>query len=114
MPFISTKVNLALSREKEICLKEKLGKAIAILPGKTEQFLMLDFEDNCRLYFGGSGENPLAYVEVKIFGTAKKEFLEKLTAEICNILNQELSIAPNHIYVKYEEVAHWGWNGTNF
>ena len=37
-----------------------------------------------------------------------------MTGEICKIFNEELGIEPNRIYVKYEEVANWGWNGENF
>ena len=37
-----------------------------------------------------------------------------MTAAITDILSKELQIAPNRIYVKYEEVAYWGWNGNNF
>ena len=40
MPFINTKVNVAISKEQEILTKERLGKAIETLPGKTETWLM--------------------------------------------------------------------------
>lgn len=114
MPFIGTKVSTTLSKEKEIKLKEKLGQAIGILPGKSERSLMLEFEDNCRLYFRGDNSAPMAYVEVKILGTSTKEYFSKLSAAICEMLEDELSISPENVYIKYEEVTHWGWNGSNF
>lgn len=114
MPFIGTKVSTALSKEKEIKLKEKLGQAIEILPGKSERSLMLEFHDNCRMYFRGESSAPMAYVEVKILGTSTKEYFSRLSAAICKILEEELSIAPENVYIKYEEVTHWGWNGSNF
>ena len=46
MPFINTNTNIEISKEQEITLKEKLGKAIEIL-GKSEGWLMLSFEDKC-------------------------------------------------------------------
>ena len=114
MPFINTKVNVEISEEKETVLKEKFGRAISLLPGKTENWLMLGFEDNCRLYFRGNKDEPAAFVEVKVYGAANRTAFEKLTAEITRILAGELSIAPDHIYVKYEACEHWGYNGANF
>ena len=37
-----------------------------------------------------------------------------MTAAVTQILSEELSLAPDRIYVQYEEVNHWGWNGSNF
>lgn len=105
---------MELTKEKETALKEKLGKAVSLLPGKSESWLMLHLEDNCRMYFRGEREEPMAFVEVKVYGGANREAFEALTAELTRILNQELSIAPDHIYVTYEACGHWGWNGGNF
>lgn len=114
MPYISTKTNITISKEKEILLKEKLGKAIAVIPGKSESWLMLSFEGDATLYFQGNADKPIAFVEVKLFGKSSAEAYDKLTAEITAILGEELLIAPGQIYVKYEEVSNWGYNGANF
>jgi len=114
MPCIETKVSVSLSDEKEKILKSKFGEAISLLPGKSESFLMVSFEDNCHLYFKGQNNEPIAFVEVKIFGKSTNEAYEKLTAAICDILNREIGISPTNTYVKYEEVDHWGWNNSNF
>lgn len=114
MPCIQTKVNIKIPKEKEEIIKSKLGKAIELIPGKSESWLMLSFEENCSIYFKGSNKQGIAFVEVKLFGKATGEAYDKLTAAITDILNQELGISPSQIYVKYEETAHWGWNGSNF
>ncbi len=114
MPFINTKVNVEISDEKEKELKERLGKAIEIIPGKSEQWLMLGFEDNVRLYFRGDNNCKIAFVEVKVFGNENKNAFNALTGEICKIYNEVLDIDPDKVYVKYEAVANWGWNGSNF
>lgn len=114
MPFIGAKVSVKISSEKEEIIKKKLGEAIALIPGKNETFLMIGFEDEHSLYFGGEKLEKGAFIEVKIFGKANKEDYAKLTAEICNIYEEELGIPQNKIYVKYEEVQDWGWNGSNF
>lgn len=114
MPFINSKVNITMSDEAKETLKTELGLAIGKIPGKSESWLMLGFEDNCTLYFKGKNDTKLAFVEVKLFGRASTEAYDCLTAEICRIYEEVLGIAKDQIYVKYEEVDHWGWNGRNF
>lgn len=114
MPFIHTRMNRPLSKEKEQALSQALGKAIELIPGKTENWLMLQFEDNCRLWFRGENEKAMAMVQVQVFGKAKAEYYDALTGRICSLLEEYLSIQPENIYVKYEETSHWGWNGSNF
>jgi phenylpyruvate tautomerase PptA (4-oxalocrotonate tautomerase family) len=114
MPCIQTKVNVEITKEKEEILKSKFGKAIELIPGKSESWLMLSFEDDCKLYFMGTSEPGIAFVEVKLFGKAGNDAYDKLTAAITEILKQELNISPSRVYIKYEEVSHWGWNGSNF
>jgi len=114
MPYIGTRTNIEITKEKEEVIKKKLGKAIEIIPGKSEEWLMVSLEDRCSLYFKGDTEKPTAFVEVKIFGSSTQQIYEKLTAAITDILKLELNINPNRIYVRYEETKYWGWNGSNF
>ena len=39
---------------------------------------------------------------------------EKLTGEISRILDEELGIPSNRVYVKHHGVPDWGWSGRNF
>jgi len=114
MPFISTRTTVSIDSEKRESIKTKLGKAIELIPGKTENWLMLSFQDKLPMYFKGTNKEPLAFVEVMLLGSASREAYDKLTNEITNIINEELGIKPSGIYIKYEECSHWGWNGSNF
>ena len=100
MPFINAKVSVAISQEQEKQLKERLGQAIAVIPGKSEQWLMTGFQDNYHLYFRGDNSQPAAF--------------DKLTGEITKIFNDILKIQSDHIYIKYSPTSDWGWNGSNF
>lgn len=113
MPCIQTKVNVKISPEQEETLKKDLGQAIALIPGKSESWLMLTFEDECRMAFRGNSTEPIAFVEVKIYGKAPSSAYDAMTAEITKILGSVLEIPADHTYIKYEEVQHWGWNGNN-
>jgi len=114
MPFINTKVSVKITPEQEKILKTQLGKAISVIRGKSESWLMLNFEDNCRMYFHGENSAPIAFVEVKIYGKATSNEYSQLTELITDIIHKILQIAPNNIYIKYEEVEYWGYNGFNF
>ena len=114
MPVIHTYTSTAVSREQRESLKATFGQAIEAVPGKSEQWLMLSLEDKCRLYFKGDNSKPIAYVEVKVFGKIDYSQSNKLTAKICEILDNVLGIDASNVYIKYEEVDMWGWNGSNF
>ena len=110
MPFINVKTNAAVPDEKETAIKSALGQAITAIPGKSESWLMVGIEPEHILYFKGDN----APVEVSVFGHADSSAYEKLTDSVCTILNEQLSIDPSRIYVKYSETPNWGWNGSNF
>lgn len=114
MPFINSKISVKVTKEKEQIVKEKLGKAIELIPGKTEEWLMVGFEDNYKLYFKGETLEKGAFVDVKIFGKASKQSYDNLTKAICDIFNEELTIPADKIYITYKEVETWGWNNRNF
>lgn len=113
MPYIQTMTNVAIPTRKEQTIKERVGQAIELIPGKTESWLMLSFQDNASMYFQGT-DDPCAICQVKLFGAAGEEDYEKLTGALTDILREELDLDPNRIYVTYEEIGVWGWNGGNF
>lgn len=114
MPFINSKVSVEMTPEKKEQVKKRLGEAISMIPGKSENWLMVGFEDSYDLYFQGNQNAPTAFVEVKIYGGASADVYNRMTAAICNIFSEELGIGADRTYVKYEEVENWGWNGSNF
>ena len=114
MPYIDSKITLKLSEDQKEVLKTALGQIISTIPGKSENFLMVGFDDDYSLFFSGKKLEKGAFVEVKIFGSTSDSALEQVTSKICSLYEQELGIPKNTIYVKYEFVDHWGWNGHNF
>ncbi len=112
MPYIATTANIAISGRKKEAIKERMGQAIELIPGKTEGWLMLSFRDNADMYFKGE-DDPCAICEVKLYGSAGEEDYANLTEALTDILREELDIDPDRIYVTYSEIDTWGWNGGN-
>ena len=113
MPFINIKTNIDISDSAEQAMKRQLGQAIEALPGKSEAWLMLNFEPQARLWFAGSDDGA-AMVEVSAYGAVSDDAADTLTARICDIVCGALDIAEKRVYVKYSETPLWGWNGGNF
>ena len=113
MPFINSKVSVKMTEEQKETIKSKLGLAITTL-GKSESWLMVVFEDDYCLYFKGEKSDKIAMIDVALYGRSNDAAYNKFTAQICEIFGEVLQIPANQIYVKYEEVEHWGWNGGNF
>lgn len=114
MPFINIKLSESLESEKIETVKTKLGKAISLLPGKSENYLMVNIEPDCCLYFKGNADAPTAMCCVSVFGKATRDACEALTGEICNILESEAAVPKSRCYVKFEFCDTWGYDGYLF
>lgn len=113
MPFINVKTNQSVTKAQQEAIKNGLGKAISTIPGKSEQWLMVGIEPEVILYHQGT-DAPAAMVEVQIYGAASHSAYEQLTGQISDLLNTELNIPKNRIYISYTAIPEWGWNGSNF
>ena len=114
MPFINLKTTKTLSSQDKLNLKSEFGKAISIIPGKSEHWLMVSLQDDATMYFQGSNEQDIAFIEVKIYGKSSSDIYNKLTAKLSEIVSSTLNIREDHIYVSYFETNYWGYNGNNF
>lgn len=114
MPYITVNTNTEITKEAELRLKTRFAAVLTeAFPTKTENWLMLKLEGEGHMYFGGA-DAPCAMVQVSLFGCGSDSGYDTMTEGVCRLLEGELGIPADRIYVKYEEVAHWGWNHSNF
>ena len=113
MPFINAKFSDTVTPGKEIEIKSALGEAITLL-GKPERYLMVEIEDNRRLYFGGRNDQPIAYFDVSLLHSAPRQSYEKLTARLCEIAKEYMNVDCSNVYVKFEETENWGYDSFMF
>lgn len=114
MPAISIKTSAPLDMAVKTAIKQSLGQIIAIVPRKSERWLMVLFENVDDIYLGGDKDEPAAFIEVGLFGSASKETYDALTREMTAVLTEQVHISAERIYIKYTETPFWGWNGKNF
>ena len=113
MPYINAKFSAPVSSDKEIELKSALGEAITLL-SKPERYLMVEISDNCRLYFGGKNDRPIAFFDVALLHSAPRASYEKLTARLCEIAKDVMGVDGDNVYVKFEETESWGYDSFMF
>ncbi len=113
MPMIKVETTVSLPEEKRDVLKTELGKAISVM-GKPETYLMINLSDKQDLYFGGKKLEKGAYVEVKVLGSVDAGKSNSMTARVCDILQEQLGIPGDAVYVSYFGTNNWGWKGENF
>ena len=113
MPYINAKFTGTVTPEKETEIKSALGEAITLL-GKPERYLMVEIEDNRRLYFGGKNDQPIAFFDVSLLHSAPRASYEKLTARLCEVAKDTMNVDGGNVYVKFEETENWGYDSFMF
>lgn len=114
MPYINLQTTCKVTQEKAEAVKSAFGKAISVIPGKSENWLMINIEGERSMWFRGDASEDIAFVSVSVYGSLSDSASDKMTAEICSILSDTLGLSPDHIYVRYSEHDKWGFNGSNF
>jgi len=109
MPYIDVNVNCEITAEKETTLKTALGEIISEIPGKSEDSLMIQFHDFCRLWHAGDNSSRIAFINVMLLGCAPKDAYKAFSDRVMELFCAQLEIDKNNIYVKFEEVPNWFW-----
>ena len=114
MPFIMAKTGVPIDEERELELKSRLGKAMELIPGLSEKYLLAGFEQNFHFFLRGEKINPVAYIEVSIFGNEHHLGYEEFSAEVTKIFVETLHIPPLNVYIKFSDIAAWSVGGIFF
>lgn len=113
MPFIDCKFSRQLSPKDCENVKRGFGELIKVL-GKSETYLMVGIEDAHTLYLGGKKLENGAFIAVSVYGSVNPAQSRNMTAKVCEFLENELGISPANVYITYQGIENWGWNGSNF
>lgn len=114
MPYIKLTTTAKVNDTKAASIKAKFGKAIESFAGKNENWLMVAVDDGKRMWFRGDDSADTAMVDVELLGAVDPADSARMTACVCDILGEELGVAPERVYVKYTGYQNWGWNKSNF
>ena len=116
MPLIQLDTSCDLSGgDKKQSVTKALSRLAADGIGKPEQYVMTCVHDNVAMTMSGQS-GPCALVTVKSIGGLSKSVNQTVSAQVTQMLQKELTISQNRVYVTFEELAptHWAWNGKTF
>lgn len=111
MPFVVARVSVAVTRAQEMELKRRLGEAIGLVPGKSEACLLVELEADCHLFLAGSDEEPVAYLEVSVFGNETHAGYDSFTLATTRAFQEVLGISFDRVYLRFSDIAAWGVSG---
>jgi phenylpyruvate tautomerase len=96
-------------------LLKTLSAELARELAKPESYVMVAFENDAELLFGGSSE-PACFAQVKNIGTFSPAQTERLSAVLTKQLSAALGVAPNRIYIEFVDAKPhlWGHDGGTF
>lgn len=110
MPYIKLNTNVDVADKSNVL--RRLSQLAAKETGKPELYVMVALTHNPEMLFAGK-DVALAFLEFKSIGLTEKQ-AKSLSASISELLNTELSIAPDRIYIEFSNIpaAFWGYNGS--
>ena len=111
MPYIALNTSQKLSQAQKEKIKAELGRLITIIPTKTEAVTIVDFSDDRTMYKAGEIIDG-AFIDLRLFHKSDFEAKKKFTEETFVMLNRELGIKSEHIYLNIFEFENWGSGGT--
>ncbi|MDR1901127.1 MAG: hypothetical protein LBQ88_02425 [Treponema sp.] len=109
MPYISVAIGQKLTAQQKEKVKTELGRLITIIPGKTEQDLIVHIQDGA-LYMGGT-EAPSAYIDLRLYIKTDMEAKKRFTRELFAFITGEFGIEADRQYLTISEYDNWGYDG---
>jgi phenylpyruvate tautomerase PptA (4-oxalocrotonate tautomerase family) len=112
MPYTKLNTNVEITDKPKVL--RQISQLLAKETGKPESYVMVEIAHNPSMLFAGK-DDSLAYLECKSIGLTEKQ-AKALSASLCQLLNAELQIPPNRIYIEFSNApaAFWGYNGSTF
>ncbi len=114
MPYLKLSTNVSLSESQIPDLLQQFSQLLAQKTAKPAHYVMIEIAANQTMLFAGNSQ-PLAYLECKSIGLSIAQ-TKSLAAAICQLLEKQLAIASERIYIEFSDAAadYWGWNGSTF
>ncbi|MEN6428010.1 MAG: phenylpyruvate tautomerase MIF-related protein [Phycisphaerales bacterium] len=116
MPLIELDMSCEVA---DVGKKQQLAGALSRLvaegTGKPEQYVMACVRDKVAMAMSGQA-GPSALVTIKAIGGLSKAVNQGLAGKISQMLQKELALPADRVYVTFQELAatHWAWNGKTF
>ena len=114
MPLLRLEVSAQVPQGRKENLLKAASKIMADSTGKPEAYVMVTLTV-CASTMGGQ-VTPVAFADVRGIGGLDKKTNVTLSKALCDLLQKELGIPPDKVYLNFTEVpaTNWGWKGNTF
>jgi phenylpyruvate tautomerase len=114
MPLLRLEVSAQVPQGRRETLLRAASKIMADVTGKPEAYVMVTLSV-CSSTMGGQ-VTPVAFADVRGIGGMSKSTNVTLSKSLCDLLQKELGIPPDKVYLNFTDVpaTNWGWKGNTF
>ena len=114
MPLIKIEIPTDLQEEQKNKILTQASKIVSKNTGKPEQYIMVTISKADFAMAGAPAS--AAFVDVRGIGGINAENNGGISKDICALLESELGITPENIYLNFTDVPgqNWGLNGSTF
>ena len=114
MPMIDLNTNVTVSERARLELARGLGEAIALIPGKVEDSLMLRISGNNDMFFKGRDDIPMAYVRTDLYAQLPDEEYQPFGDAVMRLLGKVLAIPSGNVYLTIRQIPCWITRGEQY
>jgi len=112
MPYIHITTSKTLDSVQKEQIKSELGKLVLIIPGKSEEVLMVAFCDGAKLFYAGKNKENAAFVAINTHGSCGFDEKKRLTEEVFALMQKVVGVAKENMFLTISEYSHWGFQGN--
>jgi len=121
MPYLRIQTNQTVDNSRKSAILSRASRLVASELGKPESYVMTSCAPTQPMSaptqpmsFAGNMD-ACAYLELKSIGLPENK-TTGLSAALCKLINEELDIPGERIYIEFVDVprAMWGWNNATF
>jgi phenylpyruvate tautomerase PptA (4-oxalocrotonate tautomerase family) len=114
MPLLQLQTSVPIASDKQAGVLAALSKIMSETIGKPERYVMITLQSG-PILMSGAADNA-AFADVRSIGGLGGGVNKQLAQKIGALLQQELGIAGDRIFLNFTDVGagQWGWNGGTF
>lgn len=112
MPMVNVKLNFAVSNEQKMSIEKGIVDILVKDLGKRDNWLMVNIEDNARIYFRGDSQTHTVGITLAVYKEIDDESAEKFISATTELVAMSTDIKTDRIVVLIQPVSQWGLGGS--
>jgi len=114
MPYISITTNTHLTTNQHVQIKSTAARIMQEHAGKAEEWLMVAMHPAALIFFQGSSDARLAYVEIRYVGAFPPDVKERISKAFATLLHDTIGVPADKLYVQFvgSNASDWAWSGA--